>query len=108
MGRCWDQDRRNRPQILEVLLALSPLIHERTHTSEPLLVTANVQTLVSDIQQQLKNLDPSNEEYRPLLYTLLSHQGLKPYVSSLQEDNLREFVELLDEVKKADTNLNLS
>lgn len=106
MGRCWDQDRRNRPQILEVLLALSPLIHERTHTSEPLLVTANVQTLVSDIQQRLENPNLPNEEYRPLLYALLGRQNLKSYIDSLQNGDLLGFAELLDKASKADRHLH--
>ena len=108
MERCWDQDPHNRPRTLEVLLTLKPPILERTRASGPLPVTVGTQTPVSDIQRRLKNLDPSNEEYRPLLYALLSHQDLRPYISSLREDGLQRFVELLDEVNRTNTNLNQS
>lgn len=98
INQCWDQDRHKRPRILEVFLALNPLIHQRTHRSGATPVTASASAQVSDIQQQLGKLDPSNEEYRPLLYGLLSHPHLKPHIVSLKEDNLQGFIELLDEV----------
>ena len=100
LQKCWDQDRRNRPRMSEVLFALGPLTHERTPYSGSLLATAGVQTLVSDIQR-LVNFDPSNEEYRSLLYALLSHQGLKQHIANLGKGDLQGFVGLLDEVSKA-------
>ena len=103
MNRCWDQDRYNRPRMLEVLLILNPLIHESTRPNGPLPVTADVPTSVSDIRQWLENLDPSNEEYRPLLYALLSHRDLKAYIDNPQKRDLRGFIELLDEVCEANT-----
>ena len=106
MNHCLNQDRHDRPRMLEVLLTLNPLIYGCAHPIGTLPVIADVQTLVSDIQQRLKNLNPSHEEYRPLLYALLSHQDLKPYIGSLRRVDLQQFIELLDEVKKADTHHN--
>ena len=102
MNQCWDQDKHGRPRMLEVLLALNPLVYKRTRPSGSPPVTANVPTLVSDIRRRLENLNPSNEEYRPLLYALLSHRDLDPHIDSLLGDDLRGFVELLDMVGKAD------
>ena len=102
MNKCWDRDRHGRPRMLEVLLALDLLVYERTRPSGSSPVTADVSTLVSEIRQRLKDLDPSNEEYRPLLYALLSHRDLEPHINSLLGDDLRGFVELLDKVDKAD------
>lgn len=42
MNQCWDQDRHNRPRMLEVLLALNPLIHERKLVRGPLSVTTDM------------------------------------------------------------------
>ena len=103
MNRCWDQDRHNRPRMLEVLLALNPPIHECTRPNGPLSITADAQTIVSDIQQRLGIMDPSNEEYRPLVCALLGHRDLKSHVDSLQNGDLQGFIELLDEVGKANT-----
>ena len=100
MNWCWDQDQHKRPRMLEVLLALNPLMYECTRPGGPPSITTA--TLVPDIQQRLENLDPSNEEYRHFLHALLSHRHLKPYINNLQEDNLRRFVELLDKVGNAD------
>ena len=102
MNRCWDKDRHNRPRMLEVLLALDPPIHEYTHSSGPLQVTADVPTLVSDTQQRLENIDPLNKEYRPLLHALLSHQNLEAYTNSLRREDLQRFIELLDKASKTD------
>ena len=102
VNRCWDQDRYGRPRMLEVLLALNPLVYERMCPSKSPPVTADVPTLVSDIRQRLEDLDPSKEEYRLLLYALLSHRDLEPHLNSLIGDDLRGFVELLDKVGKAD------
>ena len=102
MNQCWDQDKHGRPRMLEVLLALNPLIYERTHPNWSPSITADVPTLVPDIRRRLEELDPSNEEYRPLLYALLSHRDLEPHINSLLGDDLRGFVELLDKVGKAD------
>ena len=104
MTRCWDQDRHNRPRVLEVLLTLNPPTRECTRPNRSLPITADVQTLVSDIQQRLENIDSSNEEYRPLLYALLSHRNLGPHIDSLRKEDLQEFVDLLDKVGKIDTN----
>ena len=106
MNRCWDQDQHDRPRMLEVLLALNPLIHEYTRPSGPLLVTADVPTLVSDTRQRLENVDSLNEEYRPFLHALLTHQDLKAFVSSLRRDDLQRFIELLDNVGKAGIHLH--
>ena len=120
--RCWDRDLRKRPQILEVLQALNSLISIPTlagisqpleEPSEPdrrpflrpgtnpnvmLLITTDVQTSVWDIQRQVMNLDPSKEEYRQLLYALLTHQELKPHIRGLQGSDLQALVEFLDNV----------
>ena len=97
-NRCWDQERRNRPRMLEVLIALTHLVHEHTRPSGSQPVTADVETLVSDIQRQLENLDPSHEEYRRLLYALLNHQDLKPHIDGLRKGDLQGFMELLNKV----------
>ena len=55
---------------------------------------------VSDIQQRLGNLDPSDNNYLPLLRELLSHQDLKPHVRNLHGSGLEGFIELLDRVSK--------
>jgi hypothetical protein len=88
--------------MLEVLLGLNPLTNECPHPNGLPPVTADVPSPISDIRQRLENLEPSNEEYRPLLYALLSHRDLKPYIGGLQNSDLQRFVELLDEVGKAD------
>ena len=102
MNRCWNQDRHNRPRMLEVLLGLNPLANEFPHPSGVPPVTADVPSPISDIRQRLENLEPSDEEYRPLLYALLSHRDLNPYICGLQNGDLQRFVEFLDEVGKAD------
>lgn len=102
MQKCWDHNRRKRPPMLEVLLTLSPLVHERTHPSVSLTVTADVQTPVSDIQQRLEDPNTPRDEYRPLLYALLSHRGLEQRVVDLQGGDLQRFIELLDKVGTAD------
>ena len=91
--------------MLEVLLTLNPLIHERTHPSGQLPVIVDVPTLVSDIRQRLENLDPSNEEYRPLIYALLTHRDLEPHINSLRKGDLQGFVELLNKVDNPDLRL---
>ena len=101
MNRCWDQDRHNRPRMLEVLLGLNLITNECPHPNGLPPVTADVSTQISDIRQRLEGLEPSNEEYRPLLYALLSHRDLNPYIGGLQNGDLQRFVELLDEVGKA-------
>jgi len=103
MQRCWDQDRYNRPPILEVSKAL--------HSTTP---SATLQWMFpppgelghSDAKdrpllQWLENFDPFNEEFRPLLYALLSHQDLTTHVQDLQRSELASFVELLDKVSGA-------
>ena len=102
MNKCWDQDRHNRPRMLEVLLALNPFTNECPHPNGLPPVTADVPTQISDIRQRLEGLEPSNEEYRPLLYAFLSHRNLKPYIDRPQNDDSQRFVELLDEVGKVD------
>ena len=104
--KCWDRDRHTRPRMLEVLLTLNHPIHQRMQPMGQQSVTTDVKTLVSDIQQCLKTLDPPNEEYRPLLYALLDHADLKPHVNSLTGDDAQEFIGLLDRVSKADTRLH--
>jgi hypothetical protein len=61
-----------------------------------------MQALVSDIQRRLGGPNPSDDESRPLLLELLGHKDLKSHILDLQEDDLRGFVELLDEVHKSD------
>ena len=122
MNQCWGKDRRGRPRMLEVLLTLNPIgdsqptIRELTPTIcepsppfyqamphiAPLPVIAHSSNFVLGIQRRLENLDPSHEEYRPLLFTLLSHPELKPHVNGLQGHNLERFVGLLDKVGKSD------
>ena len=65
-------------------------------------VTSDMSTSVLDIQRRLHGLSASDENYRPLLLELLSHKSLKPYIHGLQGSSLQGFVELLDEVKKAE------
>lgn len=89
--------------MLEVLLALDPLVHEYAHSSGPLQVTADLPTLVSDTLQRLENIDPLNKEYRPFLHALLSHQNLKAYTNILRREDLQRFIELLDKVSKTNT-----
>jgi hypothetical protein len=57
---------------------------------------------VSDIRQQLDGFHPSDDEHRRLLLELLSHRDLKPHIHDLQEAELREFIELLDNVSETD------
>lgn len=102
VNQCWHQDQDNRPRMLEVLLALNPLIHECTRLSGPPPVAAGMRPLVSDVQRRLENLNPSNEDYRPLVSALLSHRDLKPHIDSLQKGDLAGFIELLDRVCKTD------
>ena len=102
MNHCLNQDRHDRPRMLEVLLGLNPLANEFPHPSGLPPVTADVPSPISDIRQRLENLEPSDEEYRPLLYALLSHRDLNPYICGLQNGDLQRFVEFLDEVGKAD------
>lgn len=99
--QCWDQDRRSRPRTMEVLLSLTPLVYERrSHSGSPPVI-ADVQTaIVSDIQRRLENLDPSNEEYRPLLYALLDHPDLKPHIDGLRKGDLQGSIEFLNKVGK--------
>ena len=122
MQRCWDRDIRKRPQILEALQALNSLIpiptlagislpleepldpdrllplRPGTNPNAMVLITADVQSPVWDIQQQVMNLDSSKEEYRQLLYALLTHPDLKQHAQDPQESDLRALVELLDNV----------
>ena len=118
MQRCWDRDIRKRPQILEALQALNSLIsiptlagisppleepsqpplRPGTNPSAMLLITADMQTQVSDIQQQIMNIDSSKDEYRQLLFAFLTHPNLKQYTQDLQKSGLKALVELLDNV----------
>ena len=56
---------------------------------------------VSDTQTQLEKLDPSHDQYLPLLRDLLIHPDLKLHVQGLHRSGLEDFVELLDKVTKA-------
>jgi len=94
MQRCWDQDRHNRPRMSEVSRALGPPI------PPPILQRARSEEPVSNIQQRLEGLNPTDANYRLVLSQLLDHQGLKPHVQSLEESDLKEFVVLLDKVSK--------
>ena len=122
MQRCWDRDICKRPQILEALQALNSLIpiptlagislpleepsdpdrllplRPGTNLNAMLLIAADVQSLVWDIQQQVMDLDPSKEEYRQLLHALLTHPDLEQHAQDPQESDLRALVELLDNV----------
>ena len=66
-----------------------------TRSSAPASTT---RASASEIQQRLGRLDSSDSKYPQLLLELLSHQDLKPHVLNLHGDDLREFVELLDNV----------
>jgi hypothetical protein len=97
MQQCWNQERHDRPQTLDVLLALDSFM------PSPMLpcfasAAAGAPTPVSDIQQQLGGLKPSSKEFRLLLLALLNHQDLKPHILDLQGNDLGRFVELLDDV----------
>ena len=78
----------------------------RTLPSKPVLpVTDNALVPVSDTQTQLEKLDPSHDQYLPLLRDLLIHPGLKLHVQGLHRSGLEDFVELLDKVTKANTDV---
>ena len=61
---------------------------------------------VSDIRQQFEKLDPTDANYQQLLLELLSHQDLRSYIRGLQEPDLEEFVELLDKVSEANSDIH--
>ena len=61
---------------------------------------------VSDIQQRLEKLDPSDDSYLPVLCELLIHQGLRLYVQGLDESSLERFIEILDRVSVTDTDVH--
>ena len=104
MKRCWDQDSRKRPRILEVLLTLNPPppIRKRTCPDRPSPTAADMSIPVLDIQEQLESLNNSDKDYRLLLHALLSHRDLRSHIEGLKRDDLQGFVELLDKVNKAD------
>ena len=52
------------------------------------------------VQQRLGGLSPSDSEYQGHLREFLSHRDLKPHIHALQGNDLKEFVELLDKVRK--------
>ena len=61
---------------------------------------------VSDIQQRLEKLDPSDDSYLPVLRELLIHQGLRLYFQGLDESSLERFIEILDRVSVTDTDVH--
>ena len=61
---------------------------------------------VSDIQQRLEELDPSDDNYLPVLHELLIHQGLRPHVQGLDESGLERLIEILDRVSASDTDVH--
>ena len=69
-------------------------------------ITSDMQTPISDIRKQLEKLAPSDDKYRPLLREFLSHNGLKPYIQGLYGPDLVGFVELLDNVGKANVSIH--
>ena len=72
-----------------------------TRSSVPVsLRTSTATASVSDIQQRLSGLNPSDDKYLQLLLELLSHRDLKPHILGLQGNDLRGFIELLDKVSK--------
>ena len=72
-----------------------------TRSSVPVsLRTSTTTASVSDIQQRLSGLNPSDDKYLQLLLELLSHRDLKPHILGLQGNDLRGFIELLDKVSK--------
>ena len=125
--RCWNEDRDERPRMLEVLQTLNPPPPSRTPSrvfsrpQEPNhsdaefqlvlrevepprgLTTPYEENSVPNIWRRIGRLDLSNEEYRPLLHTFLSHQDLKSHIQGLQGPGLQGFVELLDNVGRVDT-----
>ena len=77
-----------------------------THPSVPVPpATSDTSASVSDIQQRLERLDPTDANYQRLLLGLLSHQGLRKYIQSLQEHDLKGFVELLDKASEVDNGI---
>ena len=52
------------------------------------------------VQRRLGGLSPSDNEYQGHLREFLSHRDLKPHIYALQGNDLKEFVELLDKVRK--------
>jgi len=100
MKRCWDQVREKRPRMSEVLQVLDSPI------PSPTLQGARSEELVSSIQQRLEVLNPVDADYRLLLSQLLDHEGLKPHVGDLQGSDLEGFVELLDKVSEANSDIH--
>jgi len=108
MQRCWDQDRYNRPPILEVSQALHSIVPSPTlqWLFPPPEELDHSDAKYRPLVQWLEKFDPFNEEFRPLLYALLSHQGLTSHVQDLQGIELGSFVELLDKVSRADIDIH--
>ena len=96
LERCWVPQPENRPNIEDVLRCLEKVSMSRSNTSASFSAT----------QKRLEGLDPSDVQYRPLLYELLSHQDLTPHVRGLRGPGLEEFVELLDEVREVDIDIH--
>ena len=94
-GICWRPLPTLTPAVFKVHL------HGRIRPSEPIIGHHSMVASVSDAQQQLEKLEPSDKEYRRLLYVLLNHQDLRSHVQGLHGSSLEGFIELLDKVSKA-------
>ena len=89
-----------------------PTTLNQTCPSEPVPAYRSLQSdmsapaLVSEVLEQIEKLDPSGVEYQLLLRELLDHQDLvEPRVQGLDRPRLEAFVELLDKVGQADTDI---
>lgn len=69
-------------------------------------ITSTARISASDIQQQLGGLNPSDNTYLQLLQELLTHRDLRKHILGLHEDNLRGFIELLDNVGNPKAQIN--
>ena len=57
---------------------------------------------ISRLQKLLEELNPSDDDYRPSLRELLTHQDLRSYVQGLYGSSLEGFIDLLEKVGKPD------
>ena len=96
LGRCWTPQPGNRPNIEDVLQCLEQVSGPRS----------NISASVFAIYKRLEKLDPSDDNYRPLLRELLNHRGLKLHVRALRGSGLEEFIEVLDKVSKVNINIH--
>ena len=96
LERCWTPQPGNRPNIEDVLQCLEQVSGPRS----------NISASVFAIYKRLEKLDPSDDNYRPLLRELLNHRGLKLHVRALRRSGLEEFIEVLDKVGEVNINIH--